>query len=313
MEAHSRAQIRLLYLERSVDYSSPLTGRLEVHSLPRSVPPTLRSFVALSYTWSNAISDAVPVPIHDGLANDSATLSSPRSTTATPDCIFIDGKPLPIGENLAAFLRHSRRCNQGENIPLWIDAICINQKGDREKSQQISLIGFIYSLATKVVVWLGPPTANSDLGMKWLDKLGSGSPYWKMPLLSSRTLTAIQNLLLRRWWTRVWIIQEIVAGGFHIKLHAIEVWCGERTTTWMRVVIAAARMRAYRDDRRQYFPNIDRVLELDALRDSALGLSLAGPYRCNIESPLHSPTAMLIRCRRYDSTDPKDKVDAIYH
>lgn len=46
---------------------------------------------------------------------------------------------------------------QGEmkSIPLWVDAICINQDDPAEKGRQILLMGEIYAKATQVIVWLG--------------------------------------------------------------------------------------------------------------------------------------------------------------
>ena len=39
--------------------------------------------------------------------------------------------------------------------PIWIDAICINQSNNEEKSQQVAMMGEIYSGAAEVLVWLG--------------------------------------------------------------------------------------------------------------------------------------------------------------
>jgi hypothetical protein len=43
---------------------------------------------------------------------------------------------------------------------LWVDAICIDQKKDKdstwERNQQVKLMGEIYVKAVRVLVWLGP-------------------------------------------------------------------------------------------------------------------------------------------------------------
>ncbi|TGO37682.1 hypothetical protein BHYA_0091g00140 [Botrytis hyacinthi] len=39
---------------------------------------------------------------------------------------------------------------------LWIDALCINQQDKRERSQQVQLMGRVYSQARMVLAWLGP-------------------------------------------------------------------------------------------------------------------------------------------------------------
>jgi hypothetical protein len=58
---------------------------------------------------------------------------------------------LIITENLDTVLRHLRLPNRVRI--LWIDVICINQS---ERMQQVQTMGFIYSRAHKVVIWLSP-------------------------------------------------------------------------------------------------------------------------------------------------------------
>src|SRR5215471_5848771 len=85
------------------------------------------SYEALSYVWGKAVS---------------------------PSPIFCDGKKIAVTSNLQEALQslrspiHPRR--------LWIDAICIDQKNDEERSQQVQIMRLIYKHANRVVVWLGP-------------------------------------------------------------------------------------------------------------------------------------------------------------
>ena len=50
--------------------------------------------------------------------------------------------------------------------PLWIDAICLNQEDDEEKSKQVPRMSDIYSLAEEVIFWLGrnPPGEDEAIG-----------------------------------------------------------------------------------------------------------------------------------------------------
>lgn len=52
----------------------------------------------------------------------------------------------------------------GSNI--WIDAICINQRDNAEKSHQLRQMDRVYGQATKVLMWLGPSADDSDDAMR---------------------------------------------------------------------------------------------------------------------------------------------------
>ncbi|KAI1130974.1 heterokaryon incompatibility protein-domain-containing protein [Nemania abortiva] len=137
--------IRLLDLEALPSKTSdehPLTGRLHVVRLVDSP-----KYAALSYVWG--------------------AYSSP------PDLLHIqlrkDGDPqfqLPITSNCRDALRALRR--QHGSITIWIDAICIDQRNDHEKSWQITLMGEIFAWARPVYVWLGPGSEASSRELKWL-------------------------------------------------------------------------------------------------------------------------------------------------
>jgi hypothetical protein len=45
---------------------------------------------------------------------------------------------------------------------LWVDAICVNQEDLEERSSQVVLMSAIYSSASEVIVWLGPPKEGLD-------------------------------------------------------------------------------------------------------------------------------------------------------
>ncbi|KAH6615016.1 heterokaryon incompatibility protein-domain-containing protein [Boeremia exigua] len=46
-------------------------------------------------------------------------------------------------------------------LPIWVDALCINQADDAEKSWQVQMMDQIYLGATKTFVYLGPSTRES--------------------------------------------------------------------------------------------------------------------------------------------------------
>lgn len=78
---------------------------------------------------------------------------------------------LAVTQNLASALRHLRHL-EGSRI-LWVDAICIDQQNLKERSNQVQRMGDVYTLANRVVVWLGPKRDDSGYAMDLMTSLGS--------------------------------------------------------------------------------------------------------------------------------------------
>ncbi|UZP40249.1 hypothetical protein NXS19_008065 [Fusarium pseudograminearum] len=58
-------------------------------------------------------------------------------------------------------------------LTLWIDALCIDQDDEVEKTEQVQQMHQIYSQASSVITWLGPASATSDAAMLWIERYGS--------------------------------------------------------------------------------------------------------------------------------------------
>ncbi|PVH81130.1 HET-domain-containing protein, partial [Cadophora sp. DSE1049] len=67
--------------------------------------------------------------------------------------IILNGEETPVRENLWRALRTLG--DERSTGPIWIDALCINQKDDVERSSQVSQMGRIYQRASCVIAWLG--------------------------------------------------------------------------------------------------------------------------------------------------------------
>ncbi|MBE3050099.1 HET domain-containing protein, partial [Candidatus Bathyarchaeota archaeon] len=100
-------------------------------------------FAALSYTWGEA----------KGLVK-----------------IYIEGSPFEISPNLHEALLQLRRASN--TSWLWIDAICIQQSDNDEKTWQVSQMGAIYSEADVVLIWLGLGCDETDRTMDWVSRVG---------------------------------------------------------------------------------------------------------------------------------------------
>ncbi|UJO24518.1 Heterokaryon incompatibility protein 6, OR allele [Fulvia fulva] len=113
-------QIRILTLHPA-NRSQPLSGSLQVVNLRGGL-----GYVALSYAW--------------GAVDKPCTLQ-------------VDGQALPIGRNLHAALVQWR--DLLEPTYLWVDSICIDQSNSDELTEQIAVMGRIYSSAVSTLAWLG--------------------------------------------------------------------------------------------------------------------------------------------------------------
>lgn len=110
--------------------------------------------------------------------------------------------------------------------------MCINQDDKAEKAQQIGIMGTVYSLASNVLIWLGrlsheeymalEEIRDTEDGMKPLRKrygslwqkhhphLGWYKPW--LELISPTALLGLMKLIANPYWSRKWIIQEILLG-----------------------------------------------------------------------------------------------------
>jgi hypothetical protein len=115
-------------------------------------------YIALSYTWGDS-NDTVPV--------------------------LCNGRVIAVTRNLKEALwqfREDRKrlVRQGSStmsrrqlLYFWIDAICINQKDNDEKSYQVGLMTEIYHRARHVFAWLGVADKSSDLAIRCINTIGT--------------------------------------------------------------------------------------------------------------------------------------------
>ena len=83
--------------------------------------------------------------------------------------IQINGRSLRLTRNLYWATRAFAVV--GESY--WIDAICINQSDDVEKSLQIPLMKEIYAQAQVCLIWLGDESDQSDLAFQLIEDLSA--------------------------------------------------------------------------------------------------------------------------------------------
>ncbi|KAL6815351.1 heterokaryon incompatibility domain-containing protein [Trichoderma sp. SZMC 28013] len=204
--------IRLVLINSTADGDIGLSWSV----FPLAAAP---AYHALSYTWGFARG----VPEHE-------------------DPVFRykgqGGVPTSMPKNLLLAL--NRIIKQDEGTYYWIDSLCIDQENTRERSEQVSMMKEIYEHATIVDVWLGPTTDSEaqaldrvlgDLstmaqtyGTAWTPGVNaSRSLFVQYPqhLLSKDEWDTLISFMSRRWFHRLWTLQEFALAK------KIRILCGD--------------------------------------------------------------------------------------
>lgn len=232
-------QIRLIEISPQRP-GSPLELRLSIHSVA-NVP----RYYAISYTWGDS-EDPVTVLVND----------QPMSVTKNCHYALAQIQPhysRPYYENeLQDF---------PERVYFWIDSICIDQNNTAEKGPQVAMMGRTFATASKVLACVGPHQDKSEklaelmhyvkrndrqlysgrhqidnhLDFNTWDRIIGhietfiGSYAWTLDMswdeFHLHFRKAFLNFANRRYWTRVWIIQE-VASSFGPEGAQLELFCG---------------------------------------------------------------------------------------
>ncbi|KAL2128350.1 hypothetical protein VTI74DRAFT_9291 [Chaetomium olivicolor] len=152
-------------------------------------------FNALSYVWGD-----------------------PGDTTT----MTVDGVPAVVTKSLAGALHSLRNCPTASfSAPLiWADALCINQRDNAERAQQVRIMADIYAAAARVVVWLGEGTPHTDLAIRMMCSPAFNASLQRRGRQPTRDEVAVDvvlkhDLCRRPWWQRLWVRQEFILATHH--------------------------------------------------------------------------------------------------
>jgi hypothetical protein len=114
--------------------------------------------------------------------------------------IFVNGEPVSIRKGLYRFLQ----AYDGDAY-LWIDQICIDQSNVLERNHQVGMMSSIYTQCRSVIIWLGRLRTRP-----------------RAPIIfnSTRNVEALAAILQHEYFTRLWIVQEVLlAQDIHVLCH----------------------------------------------------------------------------------------------
>lgn len=109
-------EIRLLYFKPSSHLEAGAPVRCVVKHVSLSKSPNV-GYDAISYCWGE----------------------DPGSSS-----IILDGTEVIVPGSALLAIRGTHRTTESLRMPVWIDAICINQSEVEEKNQQVAIMGEIY-------------------------------------------------------------------------------------------------------------------------------------------------------------------------
>ena len=276
-------EIRILAL----NLDSPdgdLSCTLEKHSLIN--PPR---YAALSYCWGN---ESITKPL------------------------AVDGSSVDITINLFEALQ---RLRQLKVLRVWADAICINQRDSREKSDQIRNMTRVYLRAETTYIYLGGEHVEGAVtAVQALSRLSAtyhGEDHRRLETVLTRAMIVTPAMSVgekveqgkelhlftkifgsfcgHEYWKRRWVIQEVTTAS------RVAVLCGTTSLAFQDVVNA---MQSKRDSRGWHGWNGIDTSDVERV------LTFRRRYQANI--PL-SLVQSIFETQGSKSKDPRDQLFAL--
>lgn len=200
---------------------------------------TLNNYEAISYTWG-----------HD--------------TTSSTILCGPDKGVIKIPRNLECALLHFRQSDAFRL--LWADSICIDQSNLQERSDQVRIMGIIFSQADRVLVWIGSEDQDTVAAFEYfrlVEKLvyenrrkppissfqntEEISKYFGIPSTTSPQYLSFYKSFSRAWFQRAWVFQEAILA------REVIVYWGRFHTTG-RQIVRICRCLQYLDLQFDYGP-----------------------------------------------------------
>jgi len=268
----ARNEIRLLRIKPAANPEESIRCQL-FHTSLEDAPP----YRALSYAWGERASS------HAILINQGSILVTP---------------------NLKHALERLRP-SEGEDLIMWVDALCINQQDIPERNVQTGKMRMIYRNAERVSVWLGRRDNGRSRAFQLARDLCVSSKNEVSTILQDSTRKADIESLVRvfriQYWWRIWVVQE-AACSKNSTVHY-----GSDSIAWETLENVIDIMREHEHHLHSiYYNHLSKSRTLT--HGGPRGLQLSRYSSSTSEPPL---LELLLTHKSKNSTDPRDKVYAL--
>ncbi|KAJ3537898.1 hypothetical protein NM208_g6132 [Fusarium decemcellulare] len=205
--------------EAGFDYAEAVGWCLDDNKIPSIALNTYElsdatslEYYALSYTWGRPRKNAPDYPDKEACL------------------ILLNNQEFCVQPNLYdVLLQLHQFCSRKG---LWIDALCINQEDLTERQFQVTVMNQIYGSASLVIIWLGKPFSQLQLGLEVIGRISDVAfrevsrilkeqryditldmddmerKFGLLPF-TMEECDAIITVFESRWFGRVWVIQEV--------------------------------------------------------------------------------------------------------
>ena len=301
-----------LFSCRSGRHQGPSANHAHLH-LPATPTSTACVYPPLKSASSTRIFTLYPGAHSDPLAGSVAEVDLESEHASYEAISYTWGaagneKPITIDERLSTVWQNLADCLLNLRDPLvsktfWIDAICIDQHNPIEKAQQVAMIAMIFARAEQVLAWLGAHADGSELLFRhFRSEIGAREAGEDDALFR-----AWRSLMQRPYWSRLWIVQELV------KAEHVIVCCGRSRSDWPYFISNGYCWRDFRGG----YTGFDPRSPIDRSETLIRAYSLIGEVvkmRGDHHPRSHYSTSLPTLMKRFihqQCTDPLDKVYAL--
>ncbi|KAK4960070.1 hypothetical protein LTR10_002961 [Elasticomyces elasticus] len=244
-----------------------------------------QAYTAVSYEWGKEE------------ASKSITIVPPSRLNTLVGMSF-----MPVRKNCWVALQQLRRRDTGEHY--WLDFVCINQDDDDEKSAEVQRMASIYRQANMTALCLGEHDQASQIVfelLRWHERRAISEatntamePHESLGYTRSKFDPAIWSFHDRSYFTRLWIVQEILLAK------TVFVLCGNDRIHWQLFEAVTRRKTTF---------NTSTIAQIsDSFLDQ---IFIMRDEFAELQEHGSTLDQLLAGCATRGCSDPRDKVYAL--